>query len=151
SGGLFGGLDDDGRRQYMIPAGTVVRAEKKWTGGMSGRLGFYVNPTTLFALRGGVLVSKFDVAYGTVFSETFYGGGASVGASLESTLTAVDPNLNLRIGAIYTDYLTAPVSGIGTMTETGEAGSTTNSEITGSGLSARIGLTYSFFDVNSLF
>ena len=137
--------------QYTIPAGTVVKAEKKWTGGLSGRLGYYVNPSTLFAVRGGVLVSKFDVAYGTAFSESFYGGGPSVGISLESTVAAIDPNLNLRLGAVYTDYLTAPVSGIGTMVEAGEAGSVTNSEITGSGLSARIGLTYSFFDVNSLF
>ena len=75
--------------QYTIPAGTVVKAEKKWTGGMSGRLGLYINPTTLFALRGGVLVSKFDVAYGSAFTETFYGGGPSVGASLESTVTAI--------------------------------------------------------------
>ena len=137
--------------QYELAAGTVVSAKKKWTGGLSGRLGYYVNPNTLFAIRGGVLVSKFDVAYGTAFSESFYGGGPSVGISLESTVAAIDPNLNLRLGAVYTDYLTAPVSGIGTMVEAGEAGSVTNSEITGSGLSARIGLTYSFFDVNSLF
>ena len=151
SGSLFGGLDDDGRRQYMIPAGTVVSAEKKWTGGLSGRLGYYVNPSTLFAVRGGVLVSKFDVAYGTAFSETFYGGGPSVGISMESKLAAIDPNLNLRVGAVYTDYLTAPVSGIGTMVSHGEVGSVSNSEITGSGLAARVGLTYSFFDANSLF
>jgi hypothetical protein len=137
--------------QYIIAAGTVVSAEKKWTGGLSGRLGYYVNPDTLFSVRGGVLVSKFDVAYGTTFSETFYGGGPSVGASLESTLSAIDPNLNLRMGAVYTDYLTAPISGIGTMIATDDAAASTNSEITGSGLSARIGLTYSFFDANSLF
>jgi len=136
---------------YTIAAGTVVKAEKKWTGGLSGRLGFYLNPNTLFAVRGGVLVSKFDVAYGTAFSETFYGGGPSVGLSLESTIAAIDPNLNLRLGAVYTDYLTAPVSGIGTMINASEADSVTNSEVTGSGLSARVGLTYSFFDVNSLF
>jgi len=137
--------------QYRIAAGTVVKAEKKWTGGLSGRIGYYVNPNTLFAVRGGVLVSKFDVAYGTAFSETFYGGGPSVGVSMESTVAAIDPNLNLRIGAVYTDYLTAPVSGIGGMVEAGEAGSVSNTEITGSGLSARIGLTYSFLDVNTLF
>ena len=136
---------------YDIAAGTVVSAEKVWTGGLSGRVGYYANPDTLFSVRGGVLVSKFDVAYGATFSETFYGGGPSVGASLESTLSAIDPNLNLRMGAVYTDYLTAPVSGIGTMVNASEAGSVTNSEITGSGLSARVGLTYSFFDANSLF
>ena len=137
--------------QYELAAGTVVSAKKKWTGGLSGRLGYYVNPNTLFAIRGGVLVSKFDVAYGTAFSETFYGGGPSVGISMESKLAAIDPNLNLRVGAVYTDYLTAPVSGIGTMVSHGEVGSVSNSEITGSGLAARVGLTYSFFDANSLF
>jgi len=137
--------------QYRIAAGTVVKAEKKWTGGMSGRIGYYINPDTLFAVRGGVLVSKFDVSYGTAFTETFYAGGPSVGLSLESKLAAIDPNLNLRLGAIYTDYLTSPVSGIGTMKTASEARGESNSEVTGSGLSARVGLTYSFFDVNSLF
>jgi len=137
--------------QITIAAGTVVSAEKKWTGGLSGRLGYYVNPNTLFAVRGGVLISQFDVAYGAAFSETFYGGGPSVGVSMESTLAAIDPNLNLRMGAVYTDYLTAPVSGIGALTAGEEDHSGSNSEITGSGLSARIGLTYSFFDANSLF
>jgi len=150
--GAGGGRQDGGSsRQYEIPAGTVVKAEKKWTGGLSARLGYYLNPSTLFAIRGGVLVSKFDVAFGTAFTETFYGGGPAIGLSLESTLAAIDPNLNLRLGAVYTDYLTAPVSGLGTMLNASEAGSVTNSEITGSGLSARVGLTYSFFDVNSLF
>jgi hypothetical protein len=135
---------------YTIAAGTVVKAEKKWTGGLSGRIGYYINPDTLFAFRGGVLVSKFDVSYGTAFSETFYGGGPSVGLSMESKLAAIDPNLNLRIGAVYTDYLTAPVSGIGTMINASDQ-SETNSEVTGSGLSARIGMTYSFFDINTLF
>ena len=115
---------------------------------------FVTNPDTLFAVRGGVLVSKFDVssAGSTAYSETFYGGGPSFGVSMESKLAAIDPNLNLRIGAVYTDFLTAPVSGLGSLTsslDTNEAGH--DSEITGSALSARIGLTYSFFDVNSLF
>ena len=133
---------------------TKVNAKKDWTGGMFGRLGYYVNPDTLFTVRGGVLVSKFDVssAGSTAYSETFYGGGPSFGVSMESKLAAIDPNLNLRIGAVYTDFLTAPVSGLGTLTsslDTNEAGH--DSEITGSALSARVGLTYSFFDVNSLF
>jgi hypothetical protein len=143
--------DSQGSREYTIAAGTLVSAEKKWTGGLSARLGYYLNPNTLFAVRGGVLVSKFDVTYGSVFSETYYGGGPSVGLSLESTIAAIDPNLNLRMGAVYTDYLTAPVSAIGTNTDRGKTGADSDSEITGSGLSARVGLTYSFFDVNSLF
>ena len=133
---------------------TKVNAKKDWTGGMFGRLGYYVNPDTLFTIRGGVLVSKFDVssAGSTAYSETFYGGGPSVGVSMESKLAAIDPNLNLRIGAVYTDFVTAPVSGLGTLTSGDQADeSGHDSEVTGSALSARVGLTYSFFDVNSLF
>ena len=130
---------------------TEVKATKDWTGGAFGRLGFYVNDDTLLSFRGGVLVSKFDVSY-TGFSETLYGGGASVGTSLTSRIAAIDPNLSVRVGAVYTNYMTAPISGLGSapMAETSDDESV-NSEVTGSALSARIGLTYSFFDVNSLF
>jgi hypothetical protein len=132
---------------------TEVSATKDWTGGLFGRLGVYVNPSSLLSFRAGVLVSKFDVAY-TGVSETFYAGGPSFGVDLQSTVAAIDPNLSVRIGAVYTDYMTAPVSGIGTQAPRadhadGNGGS--NSEVTGSALSARIGVTYSFFDVNSLF
>ena len=133
---------------------TKVSAKKDWTGGMFGRLGYYVNPDTLFALRAGVLVSKFDVSTtgSANYSEEFYGGGPSFGVSMESKLAAIDPNLNLRIGAVYTDFLTASVFGIGTNTANNDADqSGHDSEVTGSALSARVGLTYSFFDVNSLF
>jgi len=130
---------------------TEVKATKNWTGGAFGRLGLYVNDDTLFSVRGGVLVSEFDVSY-TGFSETFYGGGPSVGASLTSRIAAIDPNLGIRIGAVYTNYLTAPVSGLGAANPaTTSDGKSSNSEVTGSALSARVGLTYSFFDVNSLF
>ena len=133
---------------------TKVSAKKDWTGGMFGRLGYYVNPDTLFALRAGVLVSKFDVstAGSASYSEEFYGGGPSFGVSMESKLAAIDPNLNLRIGAVYTDFLTASVFGIGSNVATDDTDqSGHDSEVTGSALSARVGLTYSFFDVNSLF
>jgi hypothetical protein len=127
---------------------TEVSAKKDWTGGMFGRLGVYINPSTLISARGGVLVTKFDVAY-TGQSETFYGGGPSVGIDMESQITAIDPNLSFRIGVVYTDYLTAPVSGIGT--DIGDGSDDGNIEVTGSAMSARVGLQYSFFDVNSLF
>ena len=132
-----------------------VEATKDWTGGMFGRLGYYINADTLLALRGGVLVSKFDVSTtgtGNNFSETYYGGGPSFGASMESRVAAIDPNLSVRIGAVYTDFLTASVFGIGTNVNTNTANARgSNSEVTGSALSARIGIQYSFFDVNSLF
>jgi len=139
---------------------TSVEAEKVMTGGAFGRLGFYVNDNTLLAFKGGVLVSEFDVKQNgsTDYSETYYGGGPSFGASLTSSVTAIDPNLSVRMGMVYTDFLTASVFGIGTNSgnlaghaDGGEASNGHDSEVTGSALSARIGLTYSFFDVNSLF
>jgi len=132
----------------------TVEATKDWTGGLFGRLGFYVNPDTLLAFRGGVLVSQFEVKTtgSTNYTEDFYGGGPSFGASLESRITAIDPNLSVRMGAVYTDFLTASVFGIGGNSATNTADrSGHDSEITGSALSARVGLTYSFFDINSLF
>jgi len=126
---------------------TSASAKKDWTGGAFGRLGYYVNPSTLLSFKAGVLVSKFDVDWGTL-SEEFYGGGPAFGADLTSTVTAIDPNLSVRIGAVYTDFLTVDANvGLGGDTY----GGTTNSEVTGSALSARIGIQYSFFDANSLF
>jgi len=134
---------------------TSVEATKEWTGGAFGRLGVYLSKDTLLAFRGGVLVSKFEVkTAGTNhdFSEEFYGGGPSFGASLESSVTAIDPSLSVRIGAVYTDYLTANVFGIGANSGSNNTNhSGHDSEVTGSALSARLGLQYSFFDVNSLF
>jgi hypothetical protein len=144
------GSNTDGSNKTI----SSIEATKDWTGGMFGRLGYYLNADTLFSFRGGVLVSKFDVKTtgSTDFSETYYGGGPSFGASLESRVTAIDPNLSLRVGAVYTDFMTANVFGIGTNTAANNTNNSGhNSEVTGSALSARIGIQYSFFDVNSLF
>jgi len=91
-----------------------IEVTKDWTGGMFGRLGYYLNDDTLLAFRGGVLVSKFEVEItgSTNRAEDYYGGGPSFGLSMESRLAAIDPNLNMRVGAVYTDYLTASVFGI---------------------------------------
>ena len=131
-----------------------IQVTKDWTGGMFGRLGYYLNDDTLLAFRGGVLVSKFEVEItgSTNRAEDYYGGGPSFGVSMESRLAAFDPNLSMRVGAVYTDYLTASVWGIDGDDpdfEGDRAGH--NSEVTGSALSALIGLQYSFFDANSLF
>ena len=128
---------------------TEVSAKKTYSGGAFGRVGYYINPSTLFSIKGGVLVSEFDVAYvgNNSQSETYYAGGPAVGLAMESNVAAIDPNLNIRIGAVYTDFLTASVQGIGSENGGGDV----NSEVTGESLSARVGLTYSFFDVNSLF
>jgi len=139
-----------------ITATTIqtVEAKKEWTGGMFGRIGYYVNKDTLLTFKGGVLVSKFDVKTtgSTDYSETFYGGGPSFGGAIESRLAAVDPNLSIRIGAVYTDFLTASVFRLGELQNTNDENiKGHDSEVTGSALSARVGLQYSFFDVNSLF
>ena len=129
---------------------TEITAKKEWTGGLFGRIGYYVNQDTLLAFRGGVLVSEFDVAWGTAITESYHSGGPSLGLDLSSRITAVDPNLSVRVGAVYTDFMTAPISGIGTLVgQSAQSGH--DSEVTGSALSARVGLQYSFFDVNSLF
>jgi len=133
---------------------SAIEATKDWTGGMFGRLGYYINSDTLFSVRGGVLVSKFEVTVtgSTTWSEEFYGGGPAIGASLESRISAIDPNLSLRMDTVFTDYLTASVYGIGGNDPSrNEDQSGHDSEVTGSAMSTRIGLQYSFFDVNSLF
>jgi hypothetical protein len=122
-------------------------AEMKWSGGAAGRLGYYVNPDTLFTVKAGISAAKFDVEYG-VESESFYGGGPRFGAALESRLSAIDPNLSVKLAANYVDYMTAPVSVIGNIKA---GGSDANSEVSGAAYNARLGIQYSFFDVNSLF
>jgi len=123
-----------------------ISATKKFTGGMFGRVGYYVNPSTLLSLKAGVLVSKFDVVYGTQ-TESYYGGGPAFGASLQSTVEAIDPNLSVRMEGVYTDFLTVAANmGIGSMESNHYDG-----EVTGSALTARLGLSYSFFDVGTLF
>ena len=130
---------------------TEVTAKKDWTSGLFGRVGYYINPNSLLSFKGGVLVSKFEVSYNGDASQTenYYAGGPSFGLDLESTVAAIDPNLSVRIGAVYTNFMTAPVSGIGTNISGRQ--SRVDGEVTGEALSARIGVQYSFFDVNSLF
>jgi len=142
-------INDGSSDQGDAANGTItsIKAKKEFSGGMFGRVGIYLNPDTLLAFKAGVLVSKFDINYG-VLNEAYYGGGPAFGLSLQSRVTPIDPNLSFRVGAVYTDFLTvAANSGIGTMTNTHDQ----HSSVTGSALSARVGFTYSFFDVSSLF
>jgi hypothetical protein len=125
-----------------------VSAEMKWSGGASGRIGYYINDDTLFAIRGGISAAKFDTKFADE-TETFYGGGPAFGASLQSRLSAIDPNLSVKLAANYVDYMTAAVSGLGTMDEDQDGGN--NAEVSGAVYGARLGFVYSFFDVNSLF
>jgi opacity protein-like surface antigen len=127
---------------------TEASAKMKWSGGASGRIGYYINDDTLFALRAGISAAKFDVKWAAQ-SESFYGGGPAFGASLQSRISAIDPNLSVKLAANYVDYMTAPVSGIGSILN--DSDNSTNSEVSGAAYNARLGIVYSFFDVNSLF
>lgn len=71
-----------------------------------------------------------------------------MGVAIESALTAIDPNLSVRLSWDYTDYLTVPVSGVGTIVE---GKGNVDTEVSGGMYNARFGIQYSFFDVNSLF
>jgi hypothetical protein len=140
---------------------TTVKASRNWRGGGAARVGYYINADTLFTVKGGIHASEFDIDDGQSNTESVNAGGWQFGVGLESRLSVIDPNLSIRLEATYDDYLTAPISGIGSSgngqggtLQTGSAGTDTvsnNSEITGSGTNARIGLQYSFFDANTLF
>jgi len=125
-----------------------ITAETQWTAGGGARIGYYVNDDTLLAFKGGIAVSEFDVKVGSTLSESYNAGGILFGFAMDTRLAALDPNLSVRLAWDYLDYLTAPISGIGSEKS---ANGQYNSEVTGAAYSARLGVTYSFFDVNSLF
>jgi len=127
---------------------TEVSADMKWNTGAVGHIGYYLNQDTLFSLRGGITAAKFEVKWNGI-TEEFYGGGPRYGASIQSRLSGIDPNLSIRLVADYVDFMTAPVSGIGTIDN--DSDGSTNSEVSGAMYNTRIGLVYSFFDVGSLF
>ncbi len=122
---------------------TSVTAQRNWQAGSAFRVGYYINADTLFSMKGGISVSEFDVTIGGD-SDTYLAGGPQVGASVESKLSGIDPNLSLRMEFVYTDFLTASVSGIGTRHQGIGTNEGHDSEITGSDSSGRLGLTYSF-------
>ena len=122
---------------------TSVTAQRNWQAGSAFRVGYYINTDTLFSLKGGVSVSEFDVTVGGD-SDTYLAGGPQVGASIESKLNGIDPNLSLRMEFVYTDLLTASISGIGTRHQGIATADGHDSEITGSDSTGRLGLTYSF-------
>jgi len=126
---------------------SAVDVETQWTAGGGARIGYYLSPSTLLSVKGGIAASEFDVVFGAT-SETFYAGGPRLGVAIESAIAALDPNLSVRLSWDYTDYMTAPISGIGTFTE---GKGLVNTEVSGAMYNARFGVQYSFFDVNSLF
>ena len=124
-----------------------VSAEAKYTANLGARLGYYANADSLIAVSLGAAASEFDAAWGT-FTETYYSGGFRVGASIDTRLSAIDPNLSFRVETHFTDYMTASVHGIGTNQANDGLNDT---EVSGEAYGGRIGLQYSFFDANSLF
>jgi len=133
---------------------TKLTAERKWRAGGAARIGYYINKDTLLSFKGGVHASDFDVddsRSSNSIKATVTAGGYQLGVGLESRLAVLDPNLSVRLEATFDDYLTSPISGLGNSSDGGGAGRTVDTEITGSGTNARIGLQYSFFDINSLF
>ena len=125
-----------------------VSANMEWSAGAAARLGYYVNNDTLLALKGGISAAKFDVTWADQ-SDSYYGGGPRVGVSIESRLSAMDPNLSVRLAGNYVEYMTARVSGFGTIHH--DSQDSNNSEVSGAAYNLRLGVQYSFFDVNSLF
>ena len=126
---------------HQTPSITSATAKRNWVAGGAVRVGYYVNSETLFALSGGIAVSQFDVDFGTS-SETYYAGGPQVGASIETNLSKIDPNLGLRMEFAYTNYLTADINGQDAAD--GEANTNNDSELTGTDTAGRIGITYRF-------
>jgi hypothetical protein len=128
--------DDDGVTDI-----TSMSAKRNWVAGGAVRVGYYLNTSTLFSLTGGVAVSQFAVKIGSD-KETYYAGGPQVGAQLETQLSKIDPNLSLRMEFVYTDYLTADISGMDGVGD-GTSG-VNNSELTGSDSAGRVGIVYRF-------
>ena len=121
---------------------TSISAQRTWTAGGALRVGYYVNADTLFSVKGGIAVSEFAVDIGSS-SENYYAGGPQVGASIETRMSKIDPNLSVRFEGVYTDYLTADVLGqAGVGRTTGSTGHDT--ELTGHDMAARLGIQYSF-------
>jgi len=125
-----------------------AEASVEWTTSGGGRLGYYLNPNTLLALRGGIAASRFEVKT-NIDSAKYYGGGPAFAASVQSALVDIDPNLSLRMEYLFVDYMTASVTGWGDTMSVRQDHN--NDEVTGQLYHGRIGLTYSFFDANSLF
>ena len=123
---------------------TSISAKRNWVAGGALRVGYYVNSETLFALKGGIAVSQFDVDIGSD-TETYYAGGPQMGASVETKLSKIDPNLSLRMEFVYTDYLTADILGSPGQGITGAGTGGSDNTLTGHDSAGRIGIQYSFF------
>ena len=122
---------------------TSITARRMWTAGAAARVGYYVNADTLFAVKAGIAVSEFDVDIGDS-SEQYYAGGPTFGASIDSRISKIDPNLSLRVEFMVTNYLTADVLGRSGQANTGAGTGGYDAELTGLDTAGRLGLTYNF-------
>jgi hypothetical protein len=139
-----GGRTAAGATDYTF---NKVSAEAKYTANVGGRIGYYVNADSLLSFSGGMTASEFDATWGN-FSETYYAGGPRFGVAIETRVSAIDPNLSVRVETHFTDYMKASVNAIGT--NQGKDGEN-DTELSGQAYGGRIGIQYSFFDANSLF
>ena len=117
---------------------TAASAELAFTGGVSGRLGFYTSPGTLVSLSGGLVGSQFDVMWDNQ-AEEYWDVGTRYGVGIDTTLF---DGVSLRLNWHYVDFYDASVFGIGS-----------NNEKTGTGMDvviepsmsvAHLGLMYTF-------
>ena len=116
---------------------TSASAELEFTGGVAGRLGYYVNPSTLFSLNGGLVGSQFDVSWGGQ-AEEYWDPGARYGVALESSLF---DGIAVRLDWSITDYYNAEVFGIGSVVE---GPGSVSVEIQPTMSVAHLGLVYTF-------
>lgn len=127
---------------------TSLTAQRLWQAGGAVRVGYYINDTTLFALKGGVAISQVELEIGQ-FSESYYIGGPQMGVNLESKLSKIDPNLSLRLEFVHTRYLEIDGVNVGKFSSLNSGvahggGGDFKADLTGSDSAGRIGITYSF-------
>ncbi len=88
-------------------------AKLAFNGTVSGRLGYYMNPSTLFSLSGGLSGGMFEVSWDNQ-KEEYWDPGITYGVAMESALF---DGVALRFSWNITDYYDAEVFGIGEVTE----------------------------------
>ncbi len=116
---------------------TNAKASAEFNGSVTGRLGYYINPNTLFTVNGGLTGGMFEVSWDGQ-SEEYWDPGTTYGVGMESTLF---DGIAVRVSWNVVDYYNAEVFGLGTMTE--KPGNV-SVEIQPSLSVAHLGLMYTF-------
>ena len=121
---------------------TSASAEMERSYAATARLGYYLSPASLFYIRGGGVVSLFDVKYGADQKE-YWAPGVRLGAGMESTLGG---GLSVRVEGMHNNYYNANVQRIGRIAQggSGDANSGVKVELYPSSFVARVGVTYNF-------